>query len=448
MRRRAYKILTMQPRFIASVRVARLALALLSCVILAPHALAQAPDTSGNGTLETLQVTGSARFHSNQIVPATGLSVGATITKFDLQNGADRLAQLGLFASVAYRYGSDDKGVNVEYQVTDAPTVPVRFDNFPWFTDDELTAALKHAVPLFDGTAPAGGKLLDEMSSALETTLASRDVHSTVSHALVIAPVTDQRVQQFHADDASVNVAGIEFGDSLAQSDHGVQTQLSQDVIGHPYSRTLIELFEFEQVRPVYLAHAYLKVQFGAPTLRIAGSGANARVTVIAPIAPGLAYAWGGVTWNGNSAISSADLSRFASLKTGDPADGMKTEASWDAVRDAYAERGYLDVKLAATPQFGDFDRRVNYSVSITEGPQYHMGNLVLTGLSIEGEKRIRAAWGIAAGMVFNNRIYEEFCSTGIKQAFVGLPFHYDKVGRFLQENATQGTVDVLLDFQ
>jgi hypothetical protein len=78
----------------------------------------------------------------------------------------------------------------------------------------------------------------------------------------------------------------------------------------------------------------------------------------------------------------------------------------------------------------------------------YHMGKLVLTGLSIEGERRIRAAWGIAQGAVFNKEIYEQFANTGVKQAFIGLPFHYEKVGRFLQEDPNSGSVDVLLDFQ
>ena len=123
-------------------------------------------------------------------------------------------------------------------------------------------------------------------------------------------------------------------------------------------------------------------------------------------------------------------------------------EKMWDAVRDEYARRGYLDVNLAATPQFDDAAKRVSYAVSITEGPLYHMGKLVLTGLSIEGERRIRAAWGIAEGAVFNKDIYEQFAATGIKQAFTGLPFHYEKVGRFLQQDPAKGTVDVLLDFQ
>jgi hypothetical protein len=76
------------------------------------------------------------------------------------------------------------------------------------------------------------------------------------------------------------------------------------------------------------------------------------------------------------------------------------------------------------------------------------MGKLMLTGLSIDGEHRIRAAWKIPPGAVFDNGVYEEFLSNGITQAFTGLPFHYEKIGRFLQKDSGAATVDVLLDFQ
>ncbi len=437
----------MQSRFIVARSLLLLTAVVFASSLLLTPALAQAPDASGNGKLESIKITGSVKYRSEQIAPATGLSPGTTITKYDLQRGADRLAQIGLFASVQYRFASEDTGVRAEYHVTDAPAVSVWFDNFPWFTDDELTAALKRAVPLFDGSAPDHGSLLEELSDALESLLATRGVHSSVSHALVRAPVTDAQVQQFHVEHAAVNIAGVEFSDPLAQGDRGVQLRLS-DVVGQPFSRTLVELFEFEQVRPVYLSHAFLRVRFGAPTVRITGSGGDARVTVVAPIEPGAAFGWGGVTWSGNSVASSAELNGLIALRPGDPADGMKMEKMWDAVRDEYTRRGYLDINLAATPQFDDAAKRVTYAVAIAEGPLYHMGKLVLTGLSIEGERRIRAAWGIAEGAAFNKDIYEQFAATGIKQAFTGLPFHYEKVGRFLQQDPAKGTVDVLLDFQ
>jgi hypothetical protein len=437
----------MQSRFTAGRALICLTAVVFAASLLCRPALAQAPDSSGNGKLESIRITGSAKYRSEQIAPATGLSPGTTITKYDLQNGADRLARLGLFATVQYRFASEDTGVRAEYQVTDAPALPIWFDNFPWFTDDELTAAVKRDVPLFDGSVPARGSLLDEISNALEALIATRGVHSSVSHALATAPITDAQVQEFRVEGAGLTVAGVEFSDPLAQADHGVQLRLS-DVVGQPFSRKLVELFEFEQVRPVYLSRAFLHVRFGTPAARITGTGSDARVTVVAPIEPGAAFSWGAVTWTGNSVSSSAELNGMIALRPGDPADGMKLEKMWDAVRDDYARRGYLDVNLAASPQFDDAAKRVNYAVSITEGPLYHMGKLVLTGLSIEGERRIRVAWGIAGGAVFNRDIYEQFAATGIKQAFTGLPFHYEKVGRFLQQDPAKGTVDVLLDFQ
>jgi outer membrane protein assembly factor BamA len=437
----------MRLRFSASRVFTGLTTIVFAGSLLSLPLLAQNSDASGNGKLESVKITGSVKYRSEQIAPATGLTPGATITKYDLQNAADRLAALGIFATVQYRFATEDAGVRAEYQVTDAPVLQVWFDNFPWFTDDELNAALKRAVPLFDGTAPERGSLLHEMTNALVSLLGTRGINSSVSSSVVITPATNLRVQQFHVENAGVNIAGIEFSDPLAQSDRGIRQRLT-DVVGQPYSRTLVELFEFEQVRPVYLSHAFLRSRFGAPSARITGGAGDARVTVVAPIEPGPAFAWNGVTWSGNSVVSSPELNGLVTLRPGESADGMRIESMWNNVREDYAHRGYLDATFDAKPEFDDSAKRVTYAVSITEGPQYHMGKLVLTGLSIEGERRIRAGWAIAAGAVFDESVYEQFAATGIKEAFNGLPFHYERVGRFLQKDPKTGTVDVLLDFQ
>jgi outer membrane protein assembly factor BamA len=423
------------------------ALALLVGLLLSPSAHAQSSPEAGSGKLASVKVTGSSRFRSDQIAPSTGLKPGSTVTKDDLQRGADRLAQLGPFASVHYRYGDTEAGVAVEYQVTDAPAVPVWFDNFPWFTDAELISAVKSSVPSFDGTAPEHGTLLDDISDALQFALASRNVHASVTHALVTAPGGSDQVQQFRVDGVDLNIASVEFSDPLAPSDRAIQARLS-DLVDHPYSRTAIELFQFEQVRPVYLAHGFLRVQFGPPNTRLVGTGPGARVAVTLAIEPGSAFAWNGVMWSGNTVILSAELNALVTLKPGDPADEMKIQPIWESVHDDYARRGYLEATVTPRAQFDDTAKRVSYTAALSEGPQYRMGKLVLTGLSIEGERRIRAAWKIEPGAVFDKDVYDEFISSGIKQAFVGLPFHYEKVGRFLQEDPKAATVDVLLDFQ
>ena len=425
-------------------------IAIFVSLLLSVGAALPAQTTSaGSSRLDAIEVTGSAQFHSERIAPATGLRIGTNVTRDDLQAGADRLAKLGLFTGVQYRFTTAEGGVNVNYQVMDVPVLPVSFDNFPWFTDEEITAALKTEVALFDGSAPARGTVLEEMSAALAKLLETRNVRATVSHALVNSSA-GQQMQQFRAEGAEMKVGSLEFSDALANSDRGIQTRVS-DIVGKPFSRGALETFELEQVRPLYLSKGYLQVRFDRPNARFAG-GANSdlpnKIVVVAPVEPGAAYAWNGVTWNENAAMQVSELDQFAKLKPGDAADGVKIEAMWQEVRDAYNRRGFLDASLDPAAQFDEGSKRVTYSVAITEGPRYQMGNLILSGLSPDGEKRIRTAWKIPGGSVFDKTFYDQFVDTGIKQAFAGLSYHYDKIGRFLQQDPKTGRVDVLLDFQ
>ncbi len=416
---------------------------------LAPFASTAMASQAAGEKLAAITVTGSHRFKGPEIAAVSGLHAGQIVTRDELQLAADRLAKLGLFTNVQYKFSSGSGGLSVEYQLGDALTIPVTFDNFPKFSDEELGAAIKNAVGLFDGTAPENGTILLTMSNAIEELIATRNLHATVVHAVVTRP-DGEHVMQFRIDGDVLRVTDVEFSDSLAKRDATIQQILSQ-LIGKPFSRSAIDLFEFEHVRPVYLRNAFLRVKFGAPTARFEGDPTKPlpdKVFVVAPIDPGPAYKWGGVEWTGNSAIPTAELQGYIELKPGDIADGVRMESGWNRVLDMYGARGYLDAKITPTPRYDDKATIVSYTVAVGEGPQYKMGQLVLTGLSSEGERRIRGAWQIPAGAIFNNGVYEEFLAHGTKEAFSGLPFHYEKIGRFLQKDPPTAIVDVLLDFQ
>ncbi|HEY7825909.1 MAG TPA: POTRA domain-containing protein, partial [Candidatus Acidoferrales bacterium] len=226
-----------------------------------------------SATLGELQVTGSKRFTSAEIAPSVGLRLGASVARDDLQEGANRLAQLGWFSAVDYRFSSGASGVNVEYQVKDAPSVPVEFDNFVWLTDQEIRTALSSSGILFDGTAPLDGTILDAIAAQLANALDAKQVHVQVSHQLTQTPA-GQRVQEFQVEDAELRVSAVEFSDPMAGADRGIQQALS-DMVGKPYSRTRLELFELEQIRPVYFAHAYLQVKFGEPSARFTATSSQ-----------------------------------------------------------------------------------------------------------------------------------------------------------------------------
>ena len=405
---------------------------------------------TGNSRLEAIEVTGSTRFTSKEIVAALGLRTGTAIDRDGLQKIADKLSALGAFAAVRYHFNTVATGVRATYEVTDAVMLPVTFDNFPWFTDEELANALKSSGILFNGSAPATGTLADAMDATLSKFLDAHGIHAQVTHRMIPLADQDAQVQQFHVEDAAFLVQSVEFSDSLAKSEPHIQDRLG-DIVGQPYSRSKIELFEFEQIRPLYLAHAYLRVKFSTPVAKFPTPPANllsGSVVVVAGIEPGPAYQWGGIEWSGNSAISSSDLDGVVQMQPGSVADGNQVEGIWKRVIEKYEEAGFLGVDISQAPRFDDKNSKVSYAVKITEGPQYHMRDLVLTGLSVEGERRVRKAFPIPQNALFDKTAYQIFIDKGLKAAFVGLPVHYSKIGNFLQLDIPNAKVNVLLDFQ
>ena len=408
------------------------------------------PDAEISGPLANVTVTGSQIFKPDVIIAASGLRKGQTVHREDLQNAADRLIQSGEFADVKYRYQTDRDGVSIEFAVADGTVVPAYFDNFPWFTGEELSQALRQAVPLYDGRVPANGTAVDDVSEALGKILESHQIGGSVTHRVLRAPDSEHLVQEFQLDGSELPVEAVFFTDPLADEDRAVHQSLSQ-LIGHPFSRYAIDTFVFEQVRPLYEASAHLRVKIGEPAARFTGDPSQPlrkSVTVIVPIEPGPVYKWAGVTWSGNAAIPAADLNALIGLREGGPADGVKLRAAWVHVSDEYARLGYLDADVRPSLEFYDANSRATGKVSIVEGPQYRMGDLVLSGLSLDGERRIRAAWRIAPGSVFDEKYFDDFVNGGARASFGTLPFTYAKVGHFLQKDPKTGKVDVLMDFE
>ena len=132
-------------------------------------------------------------------------------------------------------------------------------------------------------------------------------------------------------------------------------------------------------------------------------------------------------------------------------ADGQKIQAAWDKIGDDYAHRGYLDAKLDSQPAYDAAAHKVSYQVRIAEGPQYRCGEMVITGLSVAGEKKVREGWKLPSGEAFDRSKFENYLIQLQKHSteiFGELPVHYDEVGHWLRTNPEKKTVDILLDFK
>ena len=436
---------------VPSIIVAVLALAL--AVPLLSQTSAQQSPAAGTGKLASITVSGTKRYPADKIAAASGLAIGQAVGRDDLQSAADKLADLGAFSNVNYRFKTSAAGVALEFVVQDAPTVPVEYDNIPWFTDAELTAALKSAVGLFDGSAPESGSILDQMTDALKALLPQRNIHAVVERDLIEDPLTGGKMIEFHLEGESLPVASVQFGDPAASADPHVHQSLA-DIIDKPYSRMTIELFELEQVRPVYLSTGHLQVQFAAPVVKFQGDpngAAPPKVVVTLPIDPGAVYHFGGAQWSGNTVMDGATLNNLSGLKPGDLADGMAISAGWDKVEQAYQHQGRLDAKVTPQETIDDANDRVTYNVSIDEGPLYRMGDLVITGLSLDGENRVRSAFHLSPAQIFDQVYVDQFIAELQKptpEIFGDLPVHYSECGHWVRPNESTHMADVLLDFR
>lgn len=424
------------------------AIATLAALVCFP-ALASVQQSPAASTLKKVGVDGTQRFATEAIVQAAGLQIGQPVTREDLQAAADRLGRLGLFRNVQYRYRTFADGVEVDFELEDAPLLPVYFDNFPWWSDAELTAALREAVVLFDGHAPAAGSIVNEITATLQQLLTSRGINAAVEQETLGQPDGSGDMLMFSVAGEGLKIASLQFEDPQAGEDQRVQF-LGRELAGKAYSRFAIELFVIERARPLYLERGHLKVEFGTPQARFSGDpskGLN-EVVVVIPVQRGPRWQWGGVTWSGNRALGNAELDRLVDLVVNAPVNGMRVMGLWEKVKREYGRLGYLDAKVEPQATFDEAGPRVGYRVNITEGPRYKMGELVITGLSLVAERKIREAWSLAAGAQFDRTYFEEFLQSGVKRAFEGYVVHYQEIGQWLRTNPQTGVVDVLLDFR
>jgi outer membrane protein insertion porin family len=424
----------------------------LGAVLFLLPAPAQTP-APATATLHEIRTEGLKTFTEAQVMALSQLEKGSQVGKPDLQAAADRLLETGMFAKVNYTFQTRGDGLTATFQLEEAPRVPVYFDNLPWFSDGELSDAIRKKIPYFDGTLPEAGAVVDQVGDTLKELLASRQLNVTVEHELLANPLAEGNVQQFHVQGAAFYIASVDFGDPSLSSSHLVQQQLAE-VQGKPFSRMTIDLFLSEQLRPFYLQQGFLRVKLGPPEVRLTGNPNQKlpeQIPVFVPIVSGTIYRWKEVRWSGNSLLSSITLSSELGLKPGDIANGMQIEAGWDRAREEYGHRGYLDAKIDPVASYDDQAHTVSFAATVSEGAQYRFNTIVVTGLSLAGERRLRQMWSTEAGAVFDKIRFETFLTKLQSQPadiFGDLPVHYDTVGHWLRTDAEKHSVDVLLDFK
>jgi outer membrane protein insertion porin family len=353
--------------------------------------------------LVAAQVQGSQHFAESDVLAYAGLKAGTEVTPEDLKAAADRLAASGAFEEVQFQYAPVRGGIRLQFHVQDAgELVPTSFDNFVWFSDGELLAAVHRRVPLFNNSVPLEGELLNEVTDALRGLLSEHGVAGDVRftpHGEADQPPTSG---SFSVEGVPIRIVGVEFpGAPLA--DVPALERAAQPLLHMQYDRAMLRSFAERDLRSVYDQRGHLQASFAEPVRRLVGNDPMAPAVALSiAVTPGPQYRLAGIHWSGNQVIQSYDLSQFIRLAPGAVADAVELRKGLDAVHTAYESRGYLRQATNVKANFNESERTVRYDLEVVEGGQYHMGSVEILGLEAPWRDRVRELWTLREGEPFD----------------------------------------------
>lgn len=380
------------------------------------RASASPPST---GKLLALKVTGTTRYTDKEILAASGLQIGQPAADGDFKEALQRLGESGMFSDLAFTYTTSATGVKLELQLTDvdqSKLVPAQFDNFVWFTDDQLLTVLQNRVPLFKQLLPLTGDLPDRVSESLQALLSEKSLPGRVNYLREgDATGGPLKALAYTVEEVAIRIRGFDFPGASPELTP-VLTTAARRAIGAKYERSALAAIAQLDFLPVYLQRGYLKAEFAPSNARVVSplaapdsaaaplqdDPAEIQVDAIVPVTPGKVYSTSAVDWKGSSAIATSEVAALLHLTPGQPADAVRLLADLESVGKLYRQRGYMKILITPDAQLDDQKSTVHYTLNIVEGDLYKMGELEILGLDTQATARMRTAWTLREGEPYN----------------------------------------------
>jgi outer membrane protein assembly factor BamA len=378
-----------------------------------------------------ISVTGLRQFNESQVVALSKLFPGETVTLQDLNAATNRLAQYGVFQNVTYRYRTQNNQMDLEFEVVEAQElVACRFDNFVWFTPTELTARLTRDVPLYNGSVPQSGPMLQAINDSLAAMLKQKGVPGNVE-SVAFSPKLGEPITAvvFSVSAVVLPIRQIHFPGASAIAEDKLQKN-SAPLLGQDYTATEVDAFVSKTLLPLYGELGYLRAQFDSPEAQLLTANASAPsqdVSVNVPVVEGLSYVWKGDEWEGNQVFSADALDKLLGMRAEAVANMQKFDDGMQAVHDAYLKQGYLRISISPQPNLDDATRHVSYQFSVDEGHQFHVGAVMVTGLPDKLTQRLLNAWKLHPGDVYDGTYLPQFMKQALPDLYrsgvrVGVP--------------------------
>ncbi|HEV7796698.1 MAG TPA: POTRA domain-containing protein [Pyrinomonadaceae bacterium] len=404
-------------------------------------------------TLGRIEFQGLQQITPDQALATSGLKPDQPFKVEEIDAAAQRLLDSGIFNQIGYRTRTVGNKVTITFQVEEARggESPVVFDNFIWFTEEQLQDAVRREVPAFAGHAPNLGKTPEAITRALQQLLAEHKLPGTVTY-LASSDLSGRVLGHvFSVTGVKLPICTFHFPGAKNISEAKL-VGTAKEMADADYSSELVRAFAGMKLYAIYREAGQLRAKFAAP-MGLPDPKCKNGVDVTIPVDEGLIYSWGPADWSGANALTADQLNQILGAKPGEVANGLQFDKGVLAVMKAYGREGHLDVRVRPTPEFDDNARQVVYKIEVREGPQYRMGSLLFKGLTERDAKALRGAWRLRRGEIFDQGYLEDFFKSDLGNAMQRLFEERQAVGKppprvetHLNPNKETLTVDVTLE--
>lgn len=347
--------------------------------------------------IAAIEIEGLQALTTETVVATSGLKIGDAFSVEATDAAAERLVNSGLFKKVAYRTRSAGANVTITFQLDEVKgqSSPVIFDNFIWFSDEELTAAIVREVPAFNGSAPDIGNTNEAIKKALQNLLAERKMPGQVEYNMT------EHEHLFRVEGVPIKICTLHFPGAQNVSEQKL-IQTTRSSMDQDYSRQSAKTFPKYGLYSIYRELGQLRASFGAPVVKPVSNGDCEGVDLTIPVNEGAIYSWASAEWSGNQVLSAKELDDTLGMKSGEVANGKKFDKGLSEIAKAYGKSGHIQIRVNPTPEFDDAGSKVTFKIAINEGPQYRMGTVEFKGFSADDAFILAKRWGLKSGEVYD----------------------------------------------
>lgn len=361
--------------------------------------------------VDKIRITGDAPYTDAEILAVAQLKPGDVLTRDTIAAPAQHLLDTGLFDSAEMELtGPGSRTAHLELKPTPLnKLLPASFENYVWWTPQELTEAIHTRVPLYRGVCSDAGNLPDLIQAALEQMLAEKSVQATTSHTIV-EPTTDhpQRVVNFKIESPHILLASLDITGTPPALAAAMQ-QLTQRAERIPFNEGLSGVTTRQVLLMPALNAGYLSADLTDVQRSVTTTLSGIGVAYSAHLDAGEPYKVAGIAWQPTPVYSAADFDKDALLHPGNIASGEalhKTEAKIIA---AYRAQGYIDAYIAPTPTLDPAAHTVTYALQAVPGDVYRLKTVTPLNLTPEAQQEFAASWRMRPNDIYNESYVASF---------------------------------------